>query len=146
MNNPVRYFQDTCKTYATRPNFSDEYPARLDVESKIKSPKVSIIIPIYNGEKYIKDTLESALAQDENEIEIVCINDGSCDGTEQIINNFIEQDKRITLISQINKGQSAARNTGMKYAKGKYLIFLDADDMLAEMQYHFYMNIVREKI
>lgn len=71
LNNPVRYFQDTCKTYATRPNFSDEYPARLDVESKIKSPKVSIIIPIYNGRKYIKDTLESALAQDENEIEIV---------------------------------------------------------------------------
>lgn len=92
--------------------------------------KISIIICVYNGEKYIKQAVDSILAQSLKDIELVVVNDGSSDSTLDILNNY--QDKRIKIINQENKGLGASRNIGIKHAAGEYLGFLDADDWLVE--------------
>ena len=90
---------------------------------------VSIIIPCYNAERYISETLESALNQTWPHIEIVAVNDGSTDNTLQILQNY-KQDN-IIITNQSHKGASAARNHGLSLATGKYIQFLDADDLLS---------------
>lgn len=92
------------------------------------NPKVSIIIPIYNVETYIKDCLTSLTNQTLREIEFICINDGSTDNSLAILEKFAENDKRFVIINQENKGQGAARNTGIELAKGEYIGFVDSDD------------------
>jgi len=89
--------------------------------------KVSIIIPVYNAEKYIASTLNSALGQTHQDLEILIVDDGSPDRSIEICQQF--KDERIRIIRQQNRGGSGARNTGIRHAKGKYLAFLDADDM-----------------
>ena len=89
---------------------------------------VSIITPAYNASKYIKETIESVLNQTYDNWELIIINDGSTDDTEKIVNSF--KDRRIKLISQKNMGVSAARNRGLSEAKGEFITFLDADDIL----------------
>lgn len=93
--------------------------------------KISIIVPCYNVEKYISECLDSILKQKLKEIEIICINDGSTDDTLEIINSYKEKYSNIKIINQSNQGISIARNIGMKYAKGKYIYFVDSDDCLA---------------
>ncbi len=88
---------------------------------------VSIIIPVYNAQKYIKETIESALNQTYKNIEIIVVDDGSIDETAAIVESF--QNPRIVYIYQENQGQSSARNTGIRKAKGTYIAFLDADDL-----------------
>nr|WP_305908378.1 glycosyltransferase family A protein [Methylomarinum sp. Ch1-1]MDP4521204.1 glycosyltransferase family A protein [Methylomarinum sp. Ch1-1] len=87
---------------------------------------ISIIIPAYNAETYIKKALDSVLTQSYRHFEVLVINDGSTDNTETIARSY--DDTRIRLISQPNGGLSNARNTGIRSAKGDYLAFLDADD------------------
>ena len=89
---------------------------------------ISIIIPCYNAEDSISRTLNSVREQDYKNLEIIIINDGSNDNSVNIINKFVKIDKRIKLIDQNNLGVSAARNNGLKNAKGNYIVFLDADD------------------
>ena len=89
---------------------------------------VSIIVPAYNAEKYISDTIQSVLDQTFQNWELIIINDGSKDQTAEIVSGFI--DERIKLFEQENGGVSVARNTGLEYAKGQYVTFLDADDIL----------------
>lgn len=93
---------------------------------------VSIIIPVYNKEKYLDKCIQSAVNQDYNKIEIIIINDGSKDNSEKIINEWVKKDKRIKYLSQENKGVSCARNKGISISKGEYIFFLDADDILTE--------------
>ncbi|MEL6815820.1 MAG: glycosyltransferase family A protein [Cyanobacteria bacterium J06598_3] len=90
-------------------------------------PKVTVIIPAYNNIEYLPAALNSALGQTFTDIEIIVINDGSSDSTEQWMLN--QHDSRITLLSQENQGKSAARNRGIAHSKGDYLAFLDADDL-----------------
>lgn len=90
-------------------------------------PLVSIIIPTYNKEEYIKKALESVLNQTYKEIEVIVIDDGSIDNTQEIVKSF--NNTRIIYIWQENKGAAAARNTGIKKAQGKYIAFLDSDDL-----------------
>lgn len=92
---------------------------------------VSIIIPAYNSERYIVKCLKSLQAQSYKNIEIIIINDGSTDQTQNIIDDFIKTDRRFLLINQGNTGVSGARNVGMKLSKGKYLVFVDSDDYVA---------------
>ena len=92
--------------------------------------KISIIIPIHNAEKYLDKCLESVINQTFEDIEIICINDGSSDNSIQILKEYVEKDKRIKIINQNNKGVSAARNEGLKVAQGDYICFVDADDWL----------------
>ena len=92
--------------------------------------KISIIVPIYNMQKYLKKCLNSLLLQTLRDIEIICINDGSTDGSLAILQDFAAKDKRIKIVNQKNSGVSAARNAGIKKASGKYVMFVDGDDWI----------------
>jgi glycosyltransferase involved in cell wall biosynthesis len=91
---------------------------------------ISIIVPVYNAEKYLVRCLDSLIAQTLNEIEILCVNDGSTDKSVEILNNYAERDSRIRIFHQENKGPGAARNLALDNVKGKYILFCDADDTL----------------
>ena len=93
---------------------------------------VSVIIPIYNMEKYIRQCVYSIQSQSLKDIEILCINDGSTDGSIKIIEEMALEDKRIRIITQEHKGVAEARNTGIDLASGDYLSILDADDFFEE--------------
>ena len=93
-------------------------------------PLLSIIIPVYNAEKYISACLNSILNQTYTNIEIIIIDDGSTDSSLEICNIFAQTDHRIKIYHQSNKGQSTARNRGLKIATGKYITFVDADDAI----------------
>lgn len=95
-------------------------------------PKVSIIIPVYNVENYLHQCLDSAMNQTLREIEIICVDDGSTDGSRAVLDEYAAKDGRVSVIHQENAGQAAARNNALKGAKGKYVLFLDSDDLLAE--------------
>ena len=92
--------------------------------------KVSIIIPVYNTEKYIRQTVESIMSQTLKELEIIIINDGSTDESLKIVEKLALQDNRIQTYSQANQGVSVARNEGIARAQGEYIYFMDSDDLL----------------
>lgn len=93
-------------------------------------PFFSIIIPMYNSEKYIRRCLESVIDQEFNDYEVIVIDDGSTDETIEIISKYVDSELNIELIQQNNAGVSAARNTALNYATGEYILFLDSDDYL----------------
>ncbi len=90
--------------------------------------KVSVVVPVYNVEKYIKQCIESLLNQTLKDIEIICVDDGSTDNSLHILNELTQKDSRIKIFTQQNKGAGAARNLGISKANGEYLYFLDSDD------------------
>jgi glycosyltransferase involved in cell wall biosynthesis len=91
---------------------------------------LSVIVPVYNVKNYLSRCLESIINQTLEKIEIICINDGSTDGSEKILEDYSGKDKRIKVVHQKNNGLSSARNAGIKYATGKYISFVDSDDYL----------------
>lgn len=91
-------------------------------------PKVSVIVPIWNVEKYLPKCLDSLVNQTLKDIEIICINDGSSDNCLNILKEYQAKDDRIVVIDQENRGQGNARNSGLKVAKGEYIMFCDSDD------------------
>lgn len=91
---------------------------------------LSVIVPIYNVKQYLSKCLDSIINQTYKNLEIICINDGSTDGSEIILNTYALEDNRIKVINQKNQGLSFARNIGMKYASGQYISFVDSDDYL----------------
>lgn len=92
------------------------------------SIKVSVIIPIYNGENYLRECLDSVCNQTLKEIEIICVDDGSTDSSVEILKRYQAEDSRIQILQQENQFAGAARNNGKKHATGEYLIFWDCDD------------------
>ena len=96
-------------------------------------PKVSIIVPIYNVEKYLDICLDSIINQSFDDFEVICVCDGSKDTSLSIARQYSLLDRRIRVISQPNKGLGAARNTGMRFAKGEYITFVDSDDCLSHI-------------
>ena len=113
--------------------------AKILVQNHIKyTPRVSVIIPVYNVEKYLRECLDSIINQTLREIEIICVDDGSTDDSLKILQEYAAKDNRITVITQENQYAGVARNAGLAVARGEYLSFLDSDDffepnMLAEM-------------
>ena len=95
--------------------------------------KISVIIPVYNDEKHLGECLDSVSNQTLDDIEIICINDGSTDSSLEILNEY-STDKRITIITQTNQGSAIARNKGLDIAQGEYIGFLDADDIYINRQ------------
>ncbi|WP_295617015.1 CDP-glycerol glycerophosphotransferase family protein [uncultured Methanobrevibacter sp.] len=93
--------------------------------------KFSIIIPVYNSERYLRECLDSAVNQTFKDLEIICINDGSTDSSESILKEYETKDERVKTYSQEHKGVGAARNYGMEVAQGEYINFLDSDDELS---------------
>jgi glycosyltransferase involved in cell wall biosynthesis len=96
----------------------------------MNTPKISVIIPVYNSEKYLESALDSVLNQTFQDFEILCIDDGSTDSSKEIIKKYMNEDKRIKYFYQKNQGPGPARNLGLKKSKGKYIAFLDSDDYL----------------
>lgn len=97
----------------------------------IKGPTVSIIVPIYNGEEYLRECLDTIQQQSFTDFEILCINDGSIDGSEEILKELAGKDTRIKIFSKENGGLSSARNYGLSQATGEYVLFVDCDDGIA---------------
>lgn len=102
--------------------------------------KISVIIPIYNAEKYIARCLNSILENTYHNLEVLCINDGSTDQSEKILQNFADRDDRIKILTQSNQGVSAARNCGLDAATGDYIAFIDADDWVHKQYFEYLIN------
>lgn len=93
---------------------------------------ISVIIPVYNVEKYLHECIDSVINQTYKNLEIILVDDGSTDSSGEICDEYIEKDDRITVIHKKNEGPSKTRNTGLENANGKYIYFLDSDDYIAE--------------
>ena len=106
---------------------------------------ITIVVPIYNVEKYLKQCLESLISQTYKNIEIILINDGSTDGSKKICEEFAKKDTRIIVINQKNSGLSAARNTGINNANGKYITFVDADDYVSNYYIEKLYNAIKKQ-
>lgn len=103
---------------------------------------VSIIVPIYNVERYISRCVESLIQQDYKDIQIILVDDGSTDRSLQIVNNLAKTDERIVVIHKNNSGVSSARNNGIKAAIGDYLMFVDGDDYVESDYVSYFVNLI----
>lgn len=113
----------------------------------IEKVKISIIIPVYNVEKYISRCLDALINQTLNDIEIICVNDGSTDNSLEILENYAKKDDRIKVLSQKNSGPAVARNLGLKNVSGKYVMFCDSDDWYEpDMCYKMYEMIEKNNV
>lgn len=110
----------------------------------MSSPLVSVIIPVYNAEKYIEETIRSVLRQTLQDFEIIVLNDGSKDASGEIIQRFQKEDNRIIYIPKSNTGVSDTRNIGIGKASGKYLAFLDADDVWRPENLEKKINVLKK--
>lgn len=110
----------------------------------LESGKVSIVMPIYNTEKYIEHTISSIVKQTYGDFELICVNDGSTDGTLELLNKCAKKDKRIKIIDQPNSGAGMARNNGLKYVTGEYVLILDSDDLYAADMIEKLVNKAKE--
>ena len=107
-------------------------------------PKVSIIVAVYNEEKYLRECLNSIVNQTLSDIEIICVNDGSTDSLEEILQEYANKDNRIKIIKQQNSGLSKARNNGIKLATGEFIGFVDSDDWIAATFYEKLYNAAKK--
>lgn len=109
-------------------------------------PKISVIIPCFNSEKYIAETLDSVLAQTFSDWQAICVNDGSTDKTREILEKYVKKDGRIKVFTQKNQGVVVARNNAAEKAQGDYLFFLDSDDLIEKtMLEKTYNAIIKSK-
>ncbi len=107
------------------------------------SALVSIVIPVYNLEKYIENCLSKIICQTYKNLEIICVDDGSTDSSAEIISEFAQKDSRIKYICQENAGVSAARNKGLDIATGEYIMFVDGDDYLHNMAVEIFTECIQ---
>lgn len=112
---------------------------------KINVPKVSVIVPVYNVGKYLRQSLDSLVNQTLKEIEIICINDGSTDDSYDILEEYKVKDSRIVVVHKENKGTGAARNDGLRLAKGECIGFVDPDDWIKPEMYERLYGLIKEK-
>lgn len=103
--------------------------AQVVIQNKLNyTPKVSVIIPVYNVEKYLRECLDSVVNQTLKEIEVICVDDGSTDNSLEILKEYAQKDNRITVVSRENKGVGYTRNQAIKLSKGDFVAFMDPDD------------------
>ena len=107
--------------------------------------KVSVIVPVYNTRNYLNECLDSICRQTLKEIEIICINDGSTDGSDQIISDYAELDRRIVNVNQDNSGYGASVNRGIDRAKGKYIAIVESDDFIDQRMYQDLYSLAEER-
>ncbi len=96
----------------------------------MSNPKISVIIPVYNVEQYLRECLESVVNQSFRDLEIICVNDGSTDGSPAILEEYAAKDNRFRIVAKENGGAADARNAGLSIASGDYILFVDSDDYL----------------
>jgi len=145
MENPVEYYIEDFKT-RTKDNFEQHETARVELLDGIQQEaissekqfkighdiKVSVIVPVYNLEEYLKQCVDSILSQTLREIEVLCVDDGSSDASLAILHAYQTEDPRIRVLCQANAGAGAARNYAMSEAKGQFIAFVDGDDWYPE--------------
>lgn len=124
---------------------SSEIEVKSEGECKRETPLVSVIIPVYNAEKYIKQCVDSILEQTYGNVEVICIDDGSIDATSAILQFLVHKDERVIFLQQKHLGVAAARNRGLGYATGKYISFVEADDYLQNKSYEILVQNAEEK-
>lgn len=105
-----------------------------------KKPLISVIVPVFNCAKYLEESLNSLLLQTYDNIEIICINDGSTDNSGKILEEYAKKDKRIKITHKKNEGQSIARNIGLELATGEWISYIDADDKVSLSLYQKFIN------
>ncbi len=108
-------------------------------------PKISVVIPVYNAEKYLSFCLDSVLGQDIDDLEVICVDDGSTDSSPEILESYHQKDARIRIIHQTNAYAGVARNNGIKNAAGEYIHFLDADDWVEANAYGMWYSVAKER-
>ena len=107
-------------------------------------PKVSVIVPVYNVEKYIEKCLDTLVSQTLDDIEIILVNDGSTDSSKEKIEPYINKYSNIQYLEKENGGLSSARNFGIKYARGEYIAFLDSDDYIEKNMYEDMYTVAKQ--
>ncbi len=122
-----------------------EEPITHEETNDIQKPKVSVILPVYNVGKYLRQSLDSLINQTLKDIEIICINDGSTDDSYDILEEYKKKDNRIKVIHKENKGTGAARNDGLRIATGECIGFVDPDDWVKPNMFERLYNLVKEK-
>jgi len=111
----------------------------------VKNKLVSVIVPIYNVEKYIRKTVESIISQNYENLEIILVDDGSPDKSPEIIDELGKEDSRIVVIHKKNNGVSSARNAGLEIAKGEYITFVDGDDWIEEDYVSYFVSLLEKE-
>lgn len=119
--------------------------AEVHYIEEVKKPKVSVILPVYNVGKYLRQSLDSLISQTLQEIEIICVNDGSTDDSYEILEEYKAKDPRIKVIHKENKGTGAARNDGLRLATGECIGFVDPDDWVKPNMFERLYNEIKEK-
>ena len=112
----------------------------------MSTPKISVIVPVYNVENYLPYCIESIIKQTYKNIEIILINDGSTDNSLQLCNKYKKHDRRIKVIDQKNKGLSGARNSGINVATGDYFSFIDSDDFVAQDYLEYLLSMMEQGV
>ena len=102
----------------------------INYKGDVRIKMISIIVPVYNVEKYLEECLESIKNQTYRDIEVILVNDGSTDNSQVICERYCQQNPRFYLINQENQGQSVARNNGVAVSKGEFITFVDSDDVI----------------
>lgn len=110
----------------------------------LENNRISIIIPLYNNKKYIVNCIESIFSQNYEDIEVIIIDDGSTDGSYELVKSKYLSNERVNIIKQTNKGPSAARNRGLLHATGKWIVFLDSDDELEREALNIAVSNIKE--
>lgn len=109
-----------------------------------ENPLITVIVGIYNGEKYLRECLDSVISQDYRNLEVILINDGSRDSSGKIIDEYAEKDQRIKVIHQTNSGVSVSRNNALDISNGEYICILDQDDILSKDYVSYFYSLIKE--
>lgn len=110
---------------------------------KVNKPKISVIVPVYNTEKYLKRCIDSIINQTYENLEIILVDDGSTDGSERIVDSYSQRDSRVIVVHQLNRGESNARNVGLRIATGDYIAFCDCDDWIEPQMYQTMIEVAQ---
>ncbi|HEY6608786.1 MAG TPA: glycosyltransferase family 2 protein, partial [Candidatus Limnocylindria bacterium] len=108
-----------------------------------RGPELSVVVPVFNVEAYLRECLDSVLSQSLRDLEVIVVDDGSTDGSPAIIADYASRDARVRTLRQENAGQGPARNLGVSHARGEFLAFLDADDLIPDGAYAFMLESLR---
>lgn len=114
----------------------------MSFTSLIAAPEISVIVPVYNTENFLRDCIDSILNQSFKNFELICINDGSKDKSGLILDGYAKKDSRVIILTQKNSGAATARNSGLSIAKGKYIVFVDSDDTIHNDMLKIMQNII----
>lgn len=114
------------------------------MQEQIKSPIISVVVPVYNSERFLRECLDSIINQTFRDIEIICVNDGSQDNSLQILREYEKQDNRVIVVDQENRGTGGARNAALELARGEYVRLCDSDDFFGSTNLEYMYNAIKK--